>query len=133
MSAVLEYIKHEYGVIGDSLSKEEILKLFYSKDGLSVEDRLMSYTDKELKVFAYSIHRFLSTESIVSANKIMFLKLRKQFEYAKIENLYCCEHCMDTVTKFNNWTPTSEIDLDDLPPYHPECVCVIKFSHHKGE
>ena len=133
MSSVLEFIRLEYGVIGEPLSRKEILKLFYSKDGLSVEDRLASYTTKDLRVFIYDIHRFFTTESIVSANKIFFLKLKKQFEYAKIENLYCCEHCMDTVVKFNDWTPTDEINIEDLPPYHPECVCMLVFSHHKGE
>ena len=31
MSSVLEFIRLEYGVIGEPLSRKEILKLFYSK------------------------------------------------------------------------------------------------------
>lgn len=128
MVEVLAFIEAEYGISGEVLSKEELGELFYSKDGKTMEERIDGYVTDEEVAFIYDMCRFFSSEAQTAANKIMFLKLKKHFKYAKVENVYCCEVCMDTIVQLNSWTPIEKIDLRDLPPYHPECVCTILFS-----
>ena len=90
---------------------------------------LKNISQKEQVEFIYCIYRFLRTEAVVMANKILFTKLKEHFDFVMVENAYCCELCMDTVVQLSSWTPIEEVDPQDLPPYHPDCCCVLKFAN----
>lgn len=136
MSLVFEYLYDKYYISPKKLTEEEIEDLFYTKDGKTFRQRIRGYIkdrNNNKNKFIYNIHRFLSTESIHSINKILFLKLKEEFLYCQVNDLYCCEKCMDKCSSLENWTLCEEVDLRDLPPYHPECKCVVIFSNNKEE
>lgn len=137
MKLVIEYLQAEYQISPSKLTEEQIESLFYTKDGKTFKQRLKKYVserdNKHKDKFLYNIHRFLSTESIGAINKILFFKAKDHFMYCKVNDLYCCEYCMDIVLSLENWTPVEDIDIKDLPPYHPECQCIIIFSNNKDE
>ena len=31
----------------------------------------------------------------------------------------------------SGWVKTSEVNLSDLPPFHPDCCCSVEFSNEK--
>lgn len=128
MIVVLDYINDEYGIKTKRLTEKELEKLFYTKDGKSLDDRISEYVKQDQVTFTYSIYRLFRTEAVVTTNNILFHKLKSHFDYIMIENVYCCELCMDLNPRFSGWTPIEEIDENDLPPYHPECKCVFKFA-----
>ena len=135
MKLVGEYLQAEYQISPSKLTEEQIESLFYTKDGKTFKQRLKEYVSERdnKRKFLYNIHRFLSTESIGATNKILFYKAREHFMYCKINDLYCCERYMDIVLSLECWTPVEDVDIRDLPPYHPECKCVIIFSNNKDE
>ena len=47
MSAVLSYIHETYNIETDLLEEEELEKLFYSKDGKTMQERIEEYITKE--------------------------------------------------------------------------------------
>ena len=135
MRLVIKYLQEEYQISPSKLTEEQIESLFYTLDGKTFKERIKEYVkvrDNKPK-FLYNIHRFLSTESIGATNKILFFKAKDHFMYCKVNDLYCCEYCMDIVLSLENWTPVEDVDIRDLPPYHPECQCVIIFSNNKDE
>lgn len=129
MKTVLSYMRETYNIETDLFEEKELEKLFYSKDGKTMQERIKEYVTKEQVEFTYCVYRFLRTEALVSTNKILFAKLSKHFDYVMIENAYCCEYCMDENPKFSGWVKMEEVDLDDLPPYHPDCCCVPRFAN----
>lgn len=135
MKLVIEYLQEEYQISPSKLTEEQIESLFYTKDGKTFKQRLKKYvSERDNKHnFLYNIHRFLSIESIGVINKMLFFKAKDHFMYCKVNDLYCCEYCMDIVLSLENWTPVEDVDIRDLPPYHPECQCVIIFSNNKDE
>lgn len=128
MKVVLSYMRETYNIETDLLEEEELEKLFYSKDGKTMQERIKEYITKEQLEFTYCIYRFLRTEAVVTTNKILFTKLKDHFDFVMVENAYCCELCMDTVVQLSSWTPIEKVDPWDLPPYHPDCCCVLKFA-----
>ena len=128
MAVILGYIRSEYHVETEVLSEEELEQMFYSKDGKTMQERIKEYVTKEQVEFTYCIYRFLRTEAVVTTNKILFTKLKEHFDYVMIENVYCCEFCMDENPKFSGWTKVEEVDMNDLPPYHSDCRCVPRFA-----
>mgnify|MGYP003289245488 CR=1 FL=1 len=43
MIVVLDYIDDEYGIKTQRLTEKELTKLFYTKDGKSLDDRISEY------------------------------------------------------------------------------------------
>lgn len=129
LSLMFEYIERKYGITAvKPMDKDQIESLFYSKDNISFQERIRKYVENKDNNYLYNIDRFYSSEAMSATNKILFYKLSKFFKYCKIDDLYCCEKCMDKVLSLENWTPTDLVDIADLPPYHSECQCVIIFS-----
>lgn len=135
MKLVGEYLQAEYQISPSKLTEKQIESLFYTKDGKTFEQRLQQYiSERDNKhKFLYDIHRFLSTESVGITNKILFFKAKEQFRYCKINDLYCCNYCTDIVSWLENWTLTEDVSETNLPPYHPQCRCVLIFSNSKDE
>lgn len=128
MAVILSYIRSEYHIETEVLSEEELEQMFYSKDGKTMQERIKEYITTEQVEFTYCIYRFLRTEGVVTTNKILFTKLKEYFDYVMVENVYCCEFCMDESHKLSGWTKIEEVRLNDLPPYHSDCRCTVKFA-----
>lgn len=132
MAQVLAYLRDEYDVNVQPLSEEELIEMFYSKDGKTIFDRIDEYVKTDnLITFTYKIYRFLRTETVVLVNSILFQKLKKLFKYVRIKVCNCCGGCDDLVGILASWTLCENVSIYDLPPLHPECHCILEFTDEK--
>lgn len=128
VATVLSYIYDTYHIEAKPLDKEELEKLFYSKDGKTMEQRIDEYVSLDKVAFIHHICMFYSTESVTAMNKVMFLKLKSYFKFFRIIATGACAGCCSSASLWTDWSPIDGMDIADLPPYHPDCGCAIQFS-----
>lgn len=134
MAQVLAYLRDEYDVNVEPLSEEELIAMFYSKDGKTIFDRIEEYVKADnIITFTYYVYRFLRTETIVLVNSILFQKLKKLFKYVRVKVCNCCGGCDDLTGILTSWTLCENVSIYDLPPFHPECHCTLEFSNEKSK
>ena len=132
MAQVLAYLRDEYDVDVQPLSEEELISMFYSKDGKTIFDRIEEYVKTDnLITFTYYVYRFLRTEVVVLTNSILFQKLKKLFKYVRVKICNCCGGCDDLAGILTSWTLCENVSIYDLPPFHPECHCTLEFTNEK--
>lgn len=132
MAEILAYIHDEYGINVSPLSEEELTAMFYSKDGKTFVDRIDEYVkEDDLITFTYKFYRFIRTETVVLANNLLFQKLKNEFKYVRVNLCNCCGGCDDVIGILASWTLCANVDITDLPPWHPECHCTVEFSNEK--
>ena len=129
MAQVLAYLRDEYDVNVEPLSEEELIAMFYSKDGKTIFDRIEEYVKADnIITFTYYVYRFLRTETVVLVNSILFKKLKKLFKYVRVKVCNCCGGCDDLTGILASWTLCENVSIYDLPPFHPECHCTLEFT-----
>ena len=128
VAMVLSYIYDTYHIEVKPLDKEELKKLFYSKDGKTMEQRIDEYVSLDKMAFIHHICMFYSTESATAMNKVMFLKLKSYFKFFRVISTGACAGCCSSASAWTDWNPTDQVEIADLPPYHPDCGCAIQFS-----
>ena len=134
MAQVLAYLRDEYDVNVEPLSEEELIAMFYSKDGKTIFDRIEEYVKSDnIITFTYYVYRFLRTETVVLVNSILFQKLKKLFKYVRVKVCNCCGGCDDLTGILTSWTLCENVSIYDLPPFHPECHCTLEFSNEKSK
>lgn len=134
MAQVLAYLRDEYDVNVSPLSEEELISMFYSKDGKTIFDRIDEYVKTDDRVtYTYYVYRFLRTEVVVLTNSILFQKLKKLYKYVRVKVCNCCGGCDDLVGILASWTSCENVSIYDLPPFHPECHCTVEFSNEKSK
>ena len=134
MAEILAYIRDEYGVNVSPLSEEELNEMFYSKDGKTFVDRIDEYIkENDLITFTYKFYRFIRTETVVLSNNILFQKLKFKFKYVRVNLCNCCGGCGEVIGILGSWTLCKNVDIIDLPPFHPECHCTVEFSNEKSK
>lgn len=134
MAQVLAYLRDEYDVNVSPLSEEELISMFYSKDGKTIFDRIDEYVKTDNRVtYTYYVYRFLRTEVVVLTNSILFQKLKKLFKYVRVNLCNCCGGCGEVIGVLASWTPCEDVSIYDLPPFHPECHCTVEFSNEKSK
>ena len=134
MAQVLAYLRDEYDVNVEPLSEEELIAMFYSKDGKTVFDRIEEYVKADnIITFTYYVYRFLRTETVVLVNSILFQKLKKLFKYVRVKVCNCCVGCDDLTGILASWTLCENVSIYDLPPFHPECHCTLEFTDEKSK
>ena len=64
--------------------------------------------------------KIIDTETFVILNAVLYEKLKKHAKYFEvIGGAGCCEVC-------DSHQDIRQIEeLDELPPYHPNCTCLI--------
>lgn len=134
MAQVLAYLRDEYDVNVEPLSEEELIAMFYSKDGKTIFDRIEEYVKADnIITFTYYVYRFLRTETVVLVNSILFQKLKKLFKYVRVKVCNCCGGCDDLTGILTSWTLCENVSIYDLPPFHPEYHCTLEFSNEKSK
>lgn len=134
MAQVLAYLRDEYDINVSPLSEEELISMFYSKDGKTIFDRIDEYVKTDDRVtYTYYVYRFLRTEVVVLTNSILFQKLKKLYKYVRVKVCNCCGGCDDLVGILASWTSCENVSIYDLPPFHPECHCIVEFSNEKSK
>ena len=134
IAILYEFFQRVYKLILESIkrtepeiSKVDLSKLFYNKDGKSLEQRVREHCEE----FYFSekttadkislldkISKIANTEAHNITNTVMYYKLRDK---AKFIVIYGCEDCEDCV-EYHGTYPIEEFD-GTLPPFHPDCEC----------
>lgn len=128
-SITLEKIREIYSIeiLNEEITQKNINKLTYSKDGLTLRQRIIKHCeeyekDKPTKErLLYDMIKILNTEALCVMNNLISNKVN--FEYAAIDNDgECCELCSDYANE-------EYIPIDDFeePPYHPNCECIAVY------
>ena len=87
----------------------------------------MSY-DNIQTLLDYEMIRIIDTETFVILNTVLYEKLKKYAKYFEvIGSAGCCEVC----DFHQDIRPIEE--LDELPPYHPNCTCLIIYYLEKPQ
>ena len=102
----------------------------YSKDGYTLEERLIRWYSKNSKDFikeklsaVNKIKQILKTECLYQKQRIMNNKLQGLCEFAIIEESPDCEHGI--CNEYAGEWPINELIY---PPYHPECQCEVIYE-----
>ena len=119
------------------ISNKEINSYTYSKDNLTLAKRVKQYIDDAKKenidrdVLIFYETRILDNETLVVHHKLLKEKLKKNgVEIAMlIPGGGCSKDCCNDY--FNEWVHID--DIEDEPPYHPNCKCEIIYDEEKIE
>lgn len=129
-SYIQSYLRKEYDIEEENLSPEELIKSFYSADGKTIFDRIEEYAkEKDLTSFTYKFYRCCRSETAGLINRCIFNSLKDKFEYITVRLSNECGDCDAGI--LSGWVKTSEVNLSDLPPFHPDCYCSVEFSNEK--
>ena len=133
---VSHFLKENYS--GILLELIDVKSLIWNKDGLTLEERISKhilnsvhnllelYTDGVMSydnvqtLLDYEMIKIIDTETFVILNAVLYEKLKKHAKYFEvIGGAGCCDVC----DSHQDIRPIEE--LDELPPYHPNCTCLI--------
>ena len=126
-------VKKIYGIkFNETINKETLEKLTYSKDGKTLEERLYYHYQEAIKRNNPSLYFYnrtvliMDTETLYASNHVIHGKMKKYATHVEVigspecdsENGGMCEYYIS-----KGKMPIEE--LDELPPYHPDCECEV--------
>ena len=126
-------IKEIYGIkFNETIDRETLEKLTYSKDGKTLEERIQQHYNKAINrdnpalYFYNRIVLVMDTETLYASNHVIHGKLKRYATHVEVIGSPDCEIesgglCEYYISKGK--MPIEE--LDELPPYHPECECEV--------
>ena len=123
-----------YNIKAERLKDGEIEELMYSKDRKELYERLEEHYDNAIErdnpseYFRNRIILIMDTETLTVSNAVLHGKLNKKAKFAEVigeadcweENGGLCEY----------WISQGKIpieELTELPPYHPDCECMVVY------
>ena len=141
---VVKFVKKNYPEV--EFEKINVASLTWNKDGLTLEERIKKHLvdssqkllelykdgvidyDSVQKILDIEIVRIMDTESYIISNTILHDKLKKVSKYFEILGGNCCEYCDEHISGIQNIT-----QLEDIPPFHPNCQCMVIYYINKPE
>lgn len=126
-------VKKIYGIqFKDTIDREILEELTYSKDGKTLEERMHKHYDEAIKRDNPALYFYnrtvlvMDTETLYASNHVIHGKLKKYATYVEVIGSPECDDeeggmCEYYVSKGK--MPIEE--LDELPPYHPDCECEV--------
>ena len=134
-SITAKWVKTAYGIdFKEVIDKETLEDLTYSKDGKSLEERVKKHYDvaigrTNVKDYLYNrIVLIMDTETLHASNHVIHGKLKKYATHVEVINFD--EECCDEHPECEHWLKQGKIpieELEELPPYHPECECGVVY------
>lgn len=122
-----------YGIEFNEMPDRDTLeKLTYSKDGKTLEERMKIHFEVAIKRDNPSLYYYnrlvlvMDTETLYASNHVIHGKLKKYATHVEVIGSPECSDedeglCEYYVSKGK--MPIEE--LDELPPYHPDCECEV--------
>ena len=133
--------KEIYGIkFNETIDQKTLKELTYSKDGKTLEERMHKHYNEAIKRDNPTLYFYnrtvlvMDTETLHASNHVIHGKLKKYATHVEIFGSPECEGedgglCEYYVSKGK--MPIEE--LDELPPYHPDCECeVIYYINEKN-
>ena len=122
-------VKAIYGIQFNEIPDRDTLeKITYSKDGKTLEERMKNHFEAAIKRDNPSLYYYnrtvlvMDTETLYVSNHVIHGKMKKYATTVEITGSCECEGlCESYVSKGK--IPIEE--LDELPPYHPDCECEV--------
>ena len=126
-------VKSIYGIqFKDKIDQDTLKELTYSKDGKTLEERLKEHWDNAIKrdnpalYFYNRVVLIMDTETLYASNHVIHGKLKRYATHVEIAGSPECDSedggmCEYYISKGK--IPIEE--LDELPPYHPDCECEV--------
>lgn len=126
-------VKKIYGIkFNETIDKETLKELTYSKDGQTLEERIYKHYDDAVKrdnptlYFYNRIVLIMDTETLYASNHVIHGKLKKYATHVEIFGSPDCDSEDGGMCEYyisRGKMPIEE--LDELPPYHPDCECEV--------
>lgn len=126
-------VKSIYGIqFKDKIDRDTLKDLTYSKDGKTLEDRFKKHWDNTVNRDNPALYFYnrtvliMDTETLYASNHVIHGKLKKYATHVEVIGSPECDNedgglCEYYVSKGK--MPIEE--LDELPPYHPDCECEV--------
>ena len=126
-------VKSIYGIqFKDKIDRDTLKDLTYSKDGKTLEDRFKKHWDNAISRDNPALYFYnravliMDTETLYASNHVIHGKLKKYATHVEVIGSPECDNedggmCEYYVSKGK--MPIEE--LDELPPYHPDCECEV--------
>lgn len=138
-SITIKWIKTIYGIdFKEVIDKETLEDLTYSKDGKSLEERIKKHYDgavgrANVKDYLYNrIVLIMDTETLYASNHIIHSKLKKYATHIEVIGIAECADNSGLCETYINKGKILIGELEELPPYHPDCQCeVIYYTEEK--
>ena len=125
--------KSIYGItFNESIDKSVLESLTYSKDGKTLEERIHDHYDEAVKRENPSIYFYnrmvliMDTETMYVTNHVIHGKVNKYATH--VEVLEWPECAEEANSECEYWLVKGKMpieELEELPPYHPDCDCQI--------
>ena len=126
-------VKSIYGIqFKDIIDQDTLKELTYSEDGKTLEERLKEHWDNAIKrddptlYFYNRVVLIMDTETLYASNHVIHGKLKRYTTHVEVAGSPECDSedggmCEYYISKGK--MPIEE--LDELPPYHPDCECEV--------
>lgn len=128
-SITAKSVKELYNITAESVDTVEIAEYMYSKDGKTLYTRLQDHFNAACErdnPAEYMFNRcvlIVDTETICVSNGIIHGKCNKHAKYAEV---FGGANCSDGPCEY--WINKGKMpieELEELPPYHPDCECEV--------
>lgn len=132
-SITIAAAKAIYGIeFNERLDRDTLEKLTYSQDGKTLEERMKIHFETAIKRDNPALYYYnrtvlvMDTETLYASNHVIHGKLKKYATEVEVVGSPECSDedeglCEYYVSKGK--MPIEE--LDELPPYHPDCECEV--------
>ena len=116
----------------ETIDEETLKSLTYSKDGKTLEERIHNHYDEAIKRENPSIYFYnrmvliMDTETAYATNHIIHGKVKKYANYVEILEQPECMN--EPSSECEYWVVKGKMsieELEELPPYHPDCDCQV--------
>lgn len=116
----------------DKIDDDTLKSLTYSADGKTLNERLGVHYDNAIErddpttYFYNRIVLIMDTETLYASNHVIHGKLKRRATHAEVVNgnsEICWEH-----EECEYWLSKGKMsieELEELPPYHPDCECEV--------
>ena len=132
-SITIMAVKSIYGIqFKDKIDQDTLEDLIYSKDGKTLEERMKTHWDNAINrdnPIPYFYNRtvlVMDTETLYASNHVIHGKLKKYATHVEVIGSPECDSEDDGMCEYyvsKGKIPIEE--LDELPPYHPDCECEV--------
>ena len=140
-SITISAVKRIYDIQFNEIIDENTIKnLIYSEDGKTLNERIKNHYENSINrpnSLEYMYNRIIlimDTETLYASNHVIHGKLYRHASHVEVIGSPECEVENGGLCEFYTSKGKMPIEeLDELPPYHPDCECEVIYYLEKKE